>query len=116
MLTTFVIVLDFRYAILGFRLYEKVPPTRDNCRHLLVKLKLDGWAIGKTKVFLKYYHIEHLTKLHEKQVKGAVHLIFYCTNYTFVCCLLLLVTVHSHCSELYSALVGYEILQRSLVS
>jgi len=50
-------------------LYEKVPPTRDNCRHLLVKLKLDGWAIGKTKVFLKYYHIEHLTKLHEKQVR-----------------------------------------------
>ncbi|XP_060877961.1 myosin-IIIb-like [Metopolophium dirhodum] len=62
-----------RYSILGFRLYEKVPPTRDNCRHLLVKLKLDGWAIGKTKVFLKYYHIEHLTKLHEKQLR---HIIF----------------------------------------
>ncbi|VVC25717.1 Protein kinase, ATP binding site,Protein kinase domain,Serine/threonine-protein kinase, active site,Myosin [Cinara cedri] len=61
-----------RYAILGFRLYEKVPPTRDNCRHLLVKLKLDGWAIGKTKVFLKYYHIEHLTKLHEKQLRHII--------------------------------------------
>lgn len=59
-----------RYGILGFRLFEKVPPTRDNCRHLLVKLKLDGWAIGKTKVFLKYYHVEHLTKLHEKQVNS----------------------------------------------
>jgi len=65
----------YRYAILGFRLYEKVPPTRDNCKHLLVKLKLDGWAIGKTKVFLKYYHIEHLTKLHEKQVRHYTYLI-----------------------------------------
>lgn len=115
MLTIFIIVFDFRYAILGFRLYEKVPLTRDNCRHLLVKLKLDGWAIGKTKVFLKYYHIEHLTKLHEKQVKDAVYLVFCCTNYTVVCCILLLVTVHSHCSELCPAMVGYETLQRSLV-
>ncbi|XP_050542382.1 myosin-IIIb-like isoform X1 [Daktulosphaira vitifoliae] len=61
-----------RYGILGFRLYEKIPPTRDNCKHLLVKLKLDGWAIGKTKVFLKYYHIEHLTKLHEIQIHQIV--------------------------------------------
>lgn len=63
-------------------MYEKVPQTRDNCRHLLVKLKLDGWAIGKTKVFLKYYHIEHLTKLHEKQVRHNTFFIYLFSWYT----------------------------------
>ena len=29
---------------------------------------MDGWALGKTKVFLKYYHVEYLTKMYEKQV------------------------------------------------
>jgi myosin-3 len=29
---------------------------------LLVRLKLEGWVIGKTKVFLKYYHEEYLTR------------------------------------------------------
>jgi myosin III len=35
-------------------------------------LKLDGWALGKSKVFLKYYHIEFLSKLYEDQIKKIV--------------------------------------------
>lgn len=33
---------------------------------------MDGWALGKSKVFLKYYHIEFLSKLYEDQVRKIV--------------------------------------------
>ena len=29
---------------------------------------MDGWALGKSKVFLKYYHFEYLSKLYEEHV------------------------------------------------
>jgi hypothetical protein len=53
---------------LAFAWDEHVVASRDNCRLLLVRLKMDGWALGKTKVFLKYYHVEYLSKLYEDQV------------------------------------------------
>ncbi|XP_046661581.1 myosin-IIIb-like isoform X2 [Homalodisca vitripennis] len=61
-----------RYCFLAFGFDERVMATRDNCRLLLVRLKMDGWALGKTKVFLKYYHIEYLSKLYEDQVRKIV--------------------------------------------
>lgn len=33
---------------------------------------MDGWALGKSKVFLKYYHIEFLSKLYEEQVRKII--------------------------------------------
>ena len=45
---------------------------RDNCRLLLIRLKMDGWALGKTKVFLKYYHVEFLSKMYEEQLKKII--------------------------------------------
>lgn len=45
---------------------------RDNCRLLLIRLKMDGWALGKTKVFLKYYHVEFLSKLYEEQLRKII--------------------------------------------
>lgn len=57
-----------RYSFLAFGWNERVAPTRDNCRLFLLRLKMDGWALGKTKVFLKYYHTEYLSKLYETQV------------------------------------------------
>lgn len=57
-----------RYCFLGFGFNEKVTPNRESCRTLLVRLKIDGWALGKTKVFLKYYHIERLSKLYDEMV------------------------------------------------
>jgi hypothetical protein len=53
---------------LAFAWDEHVVASRDNCRLMLVRLKMDGWALGKTKVFLKYYHVEYLSKLYEDQV------------------------------------------------
>lgn len=61
-----------RYCFLAFGYDEKVAANRDNCRLLLVRLKMDGWALGKTKVFLKYYHVEFLSKQYEEQLKMII--------------------------------------------
>ncbi|XP_058452551.1 neither inactivation nor afterpotential protein C [Malaya genurostris] len=61
-----------RYQFLAFEFDENVELTRDNCRLLLVRLKLEGWVIGRTKVFLKYYNVEYLSRLYETQVKKII--------------------------------------------
>lgn len=33
---------------------------------------MDGWALGRTKVFLKYYHVEFLSKMYEEQLKRII--------------------------------------------
>lgn len=57
-----------RYGFLAFSYDEVMKPNRDSCRMLLLRLKLDGWALGKSKVFLKYYHVELLSRIYEEQV------------------------------------------------
>ncbi|KAL6443164.1 hypothetical protein ACFW04_002836 [Cataglyphis niger] len=61
-----------RYKFLAFDFNETVEMTKDNCRLLLVRLKMEGWIIGKTKVFLKYYNEEYLSRLYETQVRKIV--------------------------------------------
>ncbi|XP_012245016.1 neither inactivation nor afterpotential protein C isoform X1 [Bombus impatiens] len=61
-----------RYQFLAFDFDENVEITKDNCRLLLIRLKMEGWIIGKTKVFLKYYNEEYLSRLYETQVKKIV--------------------------------------------
>ncbi|XP_031623809.1 neither inactivation nor afterpotential protein C [Contarinia nasturtii] len=61
-----------RYKFLAFEFDENVDMTKDNCRLLLIRLKMEGWAIGKTKVFLKYYNVEYLSRLYETQVKKII--------------------------------------------
>ncbi|XP_026667369.1 neither inactivation nor afterpotential protein C isoform X6 [Ceratina calcarata] len=61
-----------RYQFLAFDFDENVEVTKDNCRLLLIRLKMEGWMIGKTKVFLKYYNEEYLSRLYETQVKKIV--------------------------------------------
>ncbi|XP_058834413.1 myosin-IIIb-like isoform X4 [Topomyia yanbarensis] len=61
-----------RYYFLGYGFEERVVASRESCRLLLVRLKMDGWALGKSKVFLKYYHIEYLSKLYEEHVRKIV--------------------------------------------
>ncbi|XP_041975163.1 myosin-IIIb-like isoform X2 [Aricia agestis] len=61
-----------RYGFLAFGYEERVTPDRDTCRLLLLRLKMDGWALGKSKVFLKYYHVELLAKIYEEQSKKIV--------------------------------------------
>lgn len=61
-----------RYQFLAFDFNETVDMTRENCRLLLIRLKMEGWNIGKSKVFLKYYNEEHLARLYEVHVKKII--------------------------------------------
>ncbi|XP_045527371.1 myosin-IIIb-like isoform X3 [Pieris brassicae] len=61
-----------RYGFLAFSYNEEVKPNRDSCRLLLIRLRMDGWALGKSKVFLKYYHLETLARIYEEQIKKVV--------------------------------------------
>ena len=36
------------------------------------RLKMDGYALGRTKVFLKYYHIDYLAKQYERQIRKII--------------------------------------------
>lgn len=58
-------VLNWRYQFLAFDYEETVDMTQDNCRLLLLRLKMpqEGWMMGKTKVFLKYHTEEYLSRL-----------------------------------------------------
>lgn len=61
-----------RYKFLAFDFDENVEVTKDNCRLLLIRLKMEGWVIGNSKVFLKYYNEEFLARLYETQVKKII--------------------------------------------
>ncbi|CAH1130298.1 unnamed protein product [Ceutorhynchus assimilis] len=61
-----------RYQFLAFDFDENVEVTKENCRLLLIRLKMEGWAIGKSQVFLKYYNEEYLSRLYETQVRKIV--------------------------------------------
>ncbi|KAI9561650.1 hypothetical protein GHT06_012610 [Daphnia sinensis] len=63
-----------RYQFLAFDYDETVDMTQDNCRLLLLRLKMpqEGWMMGKTKVFLKYHTEEYLSRLYESQVRKIV--------------------------------------------
>ncbi|XP_009866090.1 PREDICTED: myosin-IIIb-like, partial [Apaloderma vittatum] len=60
-----------RYYYLAFKAHEIPLGSRENCLAILEKSKLDNWILGKTKVFLKYYHIEQLN-LFLREVIGRV--------------------------------------------
>ena len=61
-----------RYCFLGFSFDERVLATRENCQILLMRMRMDGYALGRTKVFLKYYHIEYLSKQYEYQIRKII--------------------------------------------
>ena len=54
------------YCFLVFGYEERVVADAENCTKLLKRLKLDGWAMGKSKVFLKYYDVEYLAKTYDQ--------------------------------------------------
>ncbi|KAF6215406.1 hypothetical protein GE061_010158 [Apolygus lucorum] len=60
------------YQFLAFDFDENVDKTKENCRLLMIRLKMEGWRLGNTKVFLKYYNEEFLSRLYETQVKKIV--------------------------------------------
>ncbi|XP_047740361.1 uncharacterized protein LOC108664714 [Hyalella azteca] len=61
-----------RYQCLAFDFDESVELTGGNARLLLLRLKMEGWAIGSSRVFLKYYMEEHLSRLYEDHLRKVV--------------------------------------------
>ena len=63
-----------RYQILAYPLHKKVFGDAATCGKILTKSKLENWLIGRTKVFLKYYHVEELARLLELHKRKVVTL------------------------------------------
>ena len=55
-----------RYQLVLFHLNENVRPDALSCKAILRAAGLDHWLVGKTKIFLKYYHVEKLGAILEK--------------------------------------------------
>lgn len=57
-----------RYSVLAnpVKVTTHLPASRESCAEILQKLGLKNWKIGKTKIFLKYYHAEQLTRMYEE--------------------------------------------------
>ncbi|XP_028393472.1 myosin-IIIb-like isoform X2 [Dendronephthya gigantea] len=55
-----------RYQLVLFHLNENVRADALSCKAILRAAGLDHWLVGKTKIFLKYYHVEKLGTILEK--------------------------------------------------
>lgn len=66
--------VDFvkRYAILAYPVKSSLPETKESCIDILTKLRLTNWKLGKTKLFLKYYHAEQLSQLFEEMNRKII--------------------------------------------
>ncbi|XP_066468288.1 myosin-IIIb isoform X3 [Tiliqua scincoides] len=60
-----------RYYYIAFKAHETPLANKESCIAILQKAQLDKWVLGKTKVFLKYYHVEQLN-LFLREVIGRV--------------------------------------------
>ena len=60
-----------RYKLLAAD--PRMPPLADSCKRICEKSGIKGFQIGKTKVFLKYYHIDTLVEELEKVQRAAIN-------------------------------------------
>jgi myosin-3 len=70
-----------RYKVLGFPCRTEVRPTADSCRQILKSAGIDGYQVGKTKVFMRYYHADELNGKLEPYVSAATMLSRYCRGF-----------------------------------
>ena len=49
-----------RYGMLGFQFTDTPAVNKEACTSVLTSIGLAGWKVGKTKVFLKYFHADAL--------------------------------------------------------
>ncbi|KAI5932823.1 Myosin-IIIa [Manis javanica] len=61
-----------QYHILCYKWNEEPPVSPDTCTAILEKAGLDNWALGKTKVFLKYYHVEQLNLMRKEAIDKLI--------------------------------------------
>lgn len=48
--------------MIGFPMMATPAPTPANCAVICDKAKIKDWQVGKTKVFLRYFHVDALNK------------------------------------------------------
>ena len=48
------------YKIIGFKFVSNPPPTEATCRKICEMSGVKGFQVGKTKVFLRYFHVDEL--------------------------------------------------------
>uniref|UniRef100_A0A670J9N1 non-specific serine/threonine protein kinase n=1 Tax=Podarcis muralis TaxID=64176 RepID=A0A670J9N1_PODMU len=61
-----------RYYLLCYKSSDKPPVSPETCAAILEKAQLDNWILGKTKVFLKYYHVEQLNLMRKETINRIV--------------------------------------------
>ncbi|XP_075409531.1 myosin-IIIa [Tenrec ecaudatus] len=61
-----------RYSILCYKWNEEPPVSPDTCATILEKVGLEHWTLGKTKVFLKYYHVEQLNLMRKETIDKLI--------------------------------------------
>ncbi|KAM4730791.1 myosin-IIIb isoform 1-T1 [Anableps anableps] len=61
-----------RYYYLAFRAHQMPETSRENAVAILEQAKLHDTVLGKTKVFLKYYHVEQLNLLLREVIARVV--------------------------------------------
>ncbi|XP_018413451.1 PREDICTED: myosin-IIIa, partial [Nanorana parkeri] len=61
-----------RYHLICFKSHEDPPANPECCAAILEKANLDQWVLGKTKVFLKYFHVEQLDRMVKSTVNKIV--------------------------------------------
>ncbi|KAM8856827.1 myosin-IIIb isoform 8-T11 [Synchiropus picturatus] len=61
-----------RYYYLAFRAHQLPELSKENAAAILERAKLENWVLGKTKVFLKYYHVEQLNLLLREVIARVV--------------------------------------------
>jgi len=66
--------VDFvqRYKMLGFAGSSDVPASVDSCKQILALAGCEGYEVGKTKVFLRYFHQDELNGKIEPFVAAAI--------------------------------------------
>lgn len=61
-----------RYKVISYPLSKHIEATPTNCIQILMQAGLEKWAMGKTKVFLKYYHVDRLLQILDSYGRSAV--------------------------------------------
>eukprot|EP00037_Helgoeca_nana_P022476 m.229688 g.229688 ORF g.229688 m.229688 type:complete len:966 (+) comp26005_c0_seq2:193-3090(+) len=51
-----------RYKVIAFGLNTQPPATAQSCQAILARSGCKGWQVGKTKVFLRYFHMAELAQ------------------------------------------------------
>lgn len=71
-----------RYKVLGFPCAATVSQSASSCRQILEKSGVTGFEVGKTKVFMRYFHADQLNDKLQPYTAAATVLSKYCRGFT----------------------------------